>query len=104
MPPCVRNSTNFAKAVEKGPPGTHPSLEEGIEEVRKSGVTDRALKVGDHAPEFELAKPPEKGEALGAGPEVPSSYVVSRGLVPLLQHRLAGLPEVCRRWGRGADS
>jgi peroxiredoxin len=28
--------------------------EQGIEEVRKSGVVEKALKVGDHAPDFEL--------------------------------------------------
>ena len=31
------------------------AYEQGIEEVRKSGVTERALKVGDRAPDFELA-------------------------------------------------
>ncbi len=43
-----------AKSSKSAPPERIKIYEQGIEEVRKSGATDKALKVGDRAPDFEL--------------------------------------------------
>jgi peroxiredoxin len=43
-----------AKSSKSTPPEIQRVWEEGIEEVRKSGVADTALKAGDKAPDFEL--------------------------------------------------
>ena len=45
------------KSSKNAPPERLRVYEQGIEEVRKSGVTDKALKVGDRAPDFELRTP-----------------------------------------------
>ncbi|QEH32522.1 Putative peroxiredoxin bcp [Aquisphaera giovannonii] len=42
------------KAAKSAPADRLRAYEQGIEDVRKSGVLDRALKVGDRAPDFEL--------------------------------------------------
>ena len=45
------------KSSRTAPPDRIRAYEQGIEEVRKSGVIDKALKVGDRAPDFELPAP-----------------------------------------------
>jgi peroxiredoxin len=50
------------KAAKSAPPDRMRAYEQGIEDVRKSGVLDRALKVGDRAPNFEL--PDAKGKTI----------------------------------------
>ena len=51
QPPLRKELRNFARGRRKTPRQTASSLRGGeeIEEVRKSGVTDKALKVGDRA-------------------------------------------------------
>ena len=43
-----------AKSAKTAPPERIKTYEQGIEEVRKSGAIEKALKVGDRAPDFEL--------------------------------------------------
>jgi peroxiredoxin len=44
-------ASNFAQQM---PPGVVQALQTSIDEVRNSGITERALKAGDLAPEFSL--------------------------------------------------
>jgi peroxiredoxin len=53
--------------------------DQGIEEVRKSGVAEKALKVGDRAPDFELPN--------AAGEKVKLSDLTARGPVVLMWYR-----------------
>ena len=83
------------KSAKSAPPERIRLYEQGIEEVRKSGVVEKALKVGDRAPDFELPDATrQEGQALGvARPRPGDRHVVPRGLVPLLQHRPPGIPQ-----------
>jgi peroxiredoxin len=66
------------KSAKSAPPERVRAYEQGIDEVRKSGVIDKALKVGDRAPEFALpdatGKDVKLSELLGRGPVVVTWY------------------------------
>ncbi len=66
------------KASKNSPPDRLRAYEQGISEVRESGVTDKALKVGDRAPEFELpnavGKTVKLSELTARGPVVVTWY------------------------------
>lgn len=67
------------KTSRNAPPDRIRAYEEGIDEVRKSGVTDKALKVGDRAPDFELPN--------AAGKKVKLSELIARGPVIVTWYR-----------------
>ncbi len=67
------------KAERKAPPDRLRVYAQGIDEVRKSGVTDKALKVGDRAPDFEILN--------AAGKKVKLSELTTRGPVVLTWYR-----------------
>jgi peroxiredoxin len=67
------------KALKKTPPDRLRAYEQGIDDVRKSGVTDKALKVGDRAPDFELTN--------AVGKKVKLSELTARGPVVLTWYR-----------------
>src|SRR5262249_12676895 len=66
------------KSSTTAPPERIRAYEQGIDEVRASGVIDRALKVGDRAPEFALpdatGKVVKLSELLARGPVVVTWY------------------------------
>jgi peroxiredoxin len=88
------------KSAKNASPERLKAYEQGIEEVRKSGVVEKALKLGDKAPDFEL--PDAKGkkvklsELLGSGPVVVTWY--RGGWCPYCNIALRGfhksLPEI----------
>ena len=88
------------KSSKAAPPDRLRIYEQGIEEVRKSGVIDKALKVGDRAPDFELpdanGKKVKLSELLGRGPVVVTWY--RGGWCPYCNIALRGfhksLPEI----------
>ena len=67
------------KALKKTPPDRLRAYDEGIDAVRKSGVTEKALKVGDRAPDFELPN--------AAGKMVKFSDLTARGPVVITWYR-----------------
>ncbi len=67
------------RASQKAPPERLKAYEQGIEAVRKSGVTDKALKVGDKAPDFELPN--------AAGKTVKLADLTARGPVVITWYR-----------------
>lgn len=67
------------KAAKTAPPDRLRVYEQGIEEVRKSGVADKALKVGDRAPDFELPN--------ATGKKVKLSQLTARGPVVVTWYR-----------------
>ncbi len=88
------------KSSKKASPDRLRVYEQGIEEVRKSGVVDKALKVGDRAPEFALpdatGKTVKLSELLARGPVVVTWY--RGGWCPYCNIALRGfhksLPEI----------
>jgi peroxiredoxin len=66
-------------ASKKAPPDRLRAYEQGIEEVRKSGVTGKALQVGDRAPDFELLN--------AAGKKIKLSELTARGPVIVTWYR-----------------
>jgi peroxiredoxin len=66
------------KSSKTAPPERLKAYEQGIEAVRKSGVTDKALRVGDRAPDFTLpdatGKTVKLSELLSQGPVVVTWY------------------------------
>ncbi len=88
------------KSSKTVPPDRLRSYEQGIEEVRKSGLAEKALKVGDRAPDFELPGPAGKkvklSERLARGPVVVTWY--RGGWCPYCNIALRGfhrsLPEI----------
>jgi peroxiredoxin len=88
------------KSSKTAPPERIRIYEQGIDEVRKSGVTDKALKVGDKAPDFELpgasGKKVKLSELLARGPVVVTWY--RGGWCPYCNIALRGfhksLPEI----------
>ena len=86
----ARNWRNFApRSAKSAPPERIKTYEKGIEEVRRSGATEKALKVGDRAPDFELpdatGKKVKLSDLRARGPVVLTWY--RGGLVPVLQYR-----------------
>ncbi len=67
------------KSARTAPPERIRIYEQGIEEVRKSGVTDKALRVGDRAPDFELPG--------ASGKKVKLSELIARGPVVVTWYR-----------------
>jgi peroxiredoxin len=67
------------KSSRNSPADRIRAYEQGIEEVRKSGVTDKALKVGDRAPDFELPD--------ASGKKVKLSELIARGPVVVTWYR-----------------
>ncbi len=67
-----------ARSSKNAPPDRLRTYERGIEEVRKSGVVEKALKVGDRAPDFELpdanGKQVKLSELTARGPVVVTWY------------------------------
>jgi peroxiredoxin len=88
------------KSSKDAPPERVRAFEQGIEDVRKSGVLERALKVGDKAPDFELpdatGKKVKLSEFLARGPVVVTWY--RGGWCPYCNIALRGfhksLPEI----------
>jgi peroxiredoxin len=66
------------KSSKTAPADRARAYEQGIEEVRKSGVVEKALKVGDRAPDFTLpdatGKKVKLSELLAEGPVVLTWY------------------------------
>jgi peroxiredoxin len=89
-----------AKSSRTAPPDRIKIYEQGIDEVRKSGALDKALKVGDRAPEFELpganGQKVKLSELLARGPVVVTWY--RGGWCPYCNISLRGfhksLPEI----------
>jgi peroxiredoxin len=67
------------KSSKSAPPERIRAYEQGIEDVRKSGVLDKALKVGDRAPEFALPD--------AAGKTIRLSELIARGPVVVTWYR-----------------
>lgn len=67
-----------AAFLEKAPPDKTKSYQNGIDAVAASGILQRALKVGDKAPDFELKTPEGKkvqlSELLKTGPIIVTWY------------------------------
>ncbi len=99
--PVRKELEEFREKSKTAPPERLRSYEQGIEEVRKSGVTDKALKVGDRAPDFELpgatGKKVKLSELIARGPVVVTWY--RGGWCPYCNIALRGfrksLPEIC---------
>ena len=72
------------KSSRTAPPERVQAYEQGIAEVRKSGVIDKALKVGDRAPEFTLPD--------ATGKDVKLSELLARGPVVVTWYRGAWCP------------
>ena len=99
--PVRRELEEFRQKFSKGaPPDRLRAYEQGIEDVRKSGVLEKALKVGDRAPDFELpgatGKTVRLSELLARGPVVVTWY--RGGWCPYCNIALRGfhkkLPEI----------
>ena len=67
------------RSLKNSPPERTCAWEEGIEEVRKSGILEKALKVGDRAPDFDLPN--------AAGKKVKLSELTARGPVVVTWYR-----------------
>ena len=67
-----------AKGQTRISPEARAVLERSIEDLRKSGIVDRVVKVGDRAPDFTLPDPTGRlvslGELLARGPAVLSFF------------------------------
>jgi peroxiredoxin len=78
--PVRKELEEFRETVsKKAPPERLRAYEDGITEVRRSGITDKALKVGDRAPDFELLN--------AAGKKVRLSKLTAEGPVVLTWYR-----------------
>jgi peroxiredoxin len=81
------------KSSRSAPPERIRAYEQGIEDVRKSGVLDKALKIGGRAPDFELPSASGKNvklsELLARGPVVVTWY--RGGWCPYCNIALRGL-------------
>ncbi|WP_165230535.1 peroxiredoxin-like family protein [Aquisphaera insulae] len=67
------------RMAKTAPPDRLKAYEDGIEEVRRSGVIEKALKVGNRAPDFELSD--------ATGKKVKLSELIARGPVVLTWYR-----------------
>jgi peroxiredoxin len=99
--PVRKELDEFREKVSKqASPDRLRAYEQGIDEVRKSGMIDKALKVGDRAPDFELlnaaAKRVKLSELTARGPVVLTWY--RGGWCPYCNIALRGfhksLPEI----------
>jgi len=67
-----------AQSQTRTSPEARAIMERVIEDLRNSGIVDRVVKVGDHAPEFTLPDTAGKlvslGEILARGPAVLSFF------------------------------
>jgi peroxiredoxin len=67
-----------AQAAGRMPPALRADLQKSIDDVRQSGISDRALAAGDVAPEFTLpnavGRPVALADLLGHGPLIVSFY------------------------------
>jgi peroxiredoxin len=80
LAPVRKELEEFREAIsKKAPPERLRAYEQGIDEVRKSGITAKALKVGDHAPDFELSN--------AAGKKVKLYDLTARGPVVITWYR-----------------
>jgi peroxiredoxin len=78
--PVRKELEEFRERSSKGaPPDRIKTYEQGIEEVRKSGAIERALKVGARAPDFELPD--------ATGKKVKLSDLTARGPVVVTWYR-----------------
>jgi peroxiredoxin len=78
--PVRKELDEFREKMSKTAPADRLKVyEEGIEEVRKSGVIEKALKVGDRAPDFELPD--------ATGKKVKLSELIARGPVVVTWYR-----------------
>jgi peroxiredoxin len=68
-----------AKSSRTAPPERLRAYEQGIEDVRRSGVAEKALKVGDRAPDFELPN--------ATGKKVKLSQLTAQGPVVVTWYR-----------------
>jgi peroxiredoxin len=83
--PVKKELEAFQKEIAtKAPPERLKAYEEGIESVKKSGVLDKALKVGDKAPDFELPN--------ASGKTVKLSALLEKGPVIVTWYRGAWCP------------
>jgi hypothetical protein len=67
-----------AKSAARVPPETREVMRRAVEDLRRSGLADRALKVGDRVPDFTLpdedGRPVRLAGLLARGPVVLSFY------------------------------
>ena len=83
--PVKRELEAFQKEIAtKAPAERLKAYEEGIDQVKKSGVLEKALKVGDKAPDFELPN--------ASGKTVKLSSLLERGPVVVTWYRGAWCP------------
>jgi hypothetical protein len=69
----------LAQARAKRPPEWGAIIDRTVEELRRSGIAERALKAGDRAPEFALPN--------AAGQSVRSADLLARGHLVLSFYR-----------------
>ena len=98
--PVRRALETFKKEIaSKAPAERLKAYEEGVELVKKSGVVESALKVGDKAPEFELANASGKmvklSSLLADGPVIVTWY--RGGWCPYCNIALRGFQKVLAR-------
>ena len=83
--PVKRELEAFQKEIAtKAPAERLKAYEEGIDQVKKSGVLEKALKVGDKAPDFELPN--------ASGKTVKLSALLEKGPVVVTWYRGAWCP------------
>ena len=67
-----------AKSAARVPPETRDVMRRAVEDLRRSGLADRALKVGDRVPDVTLpdedGRPVSLASLLARGPVVLSFY------------------------------
>jgi peroxiredoxin len=78
--PVKKELDEFREQIsKKAPPERIRAYAQGIEEVRNAGVVEKALKVGDRAPDFELAN--------ASGKKIKLWELTARGPVVLTWYR-----------------
>jgi len=97
LPPVEKELNEYKRAFEKKVPADLvKTYEEGIELVRKSGVLEKAIKVGDKAPDFELpdatGKTVKLSELTANGPVVLTWY--RGGWCPYCNIQLRGMQKL----------
>jgi len=97
LPPVEKELNEYKRAFEKKVPADLvKTYEAGIELVRKSGVLEKAIKVGDKAPDFELpdatGKTVKLSELTANGPVVLTWY--RGGWCPYCNIQLRGMQKL----------